>query len=405
MDKVLTRKLFKDVYLKTINKQVAHFKDGGLASLKKQLEQYAPKGEFLAYINEKEANVLKSLGGSGRIVKETGIPSFETDLSEFGSSVDPKQRDQLLKDIYPVYSEGERQAMVLAPIASALLTGTRQPGQSQLGAVASNVGSAIPSVMTASMQMRKLESERLADIAKLAKTTGQETALQKAMAGLDVKKMESVGDKASLARGELDNIDTIRYLYENPDFKVGAYSGAARGFLEDLARTVGIKGEVQDLAARDLLNNLTGNIALGNLQQLKGSISDKDLAFIRGLNVSDKMSREGAMALLAVREKLAKNAIAYEAKMEDWIDKNGSLRNKDSEGKTWNQATNEFHEQNKVLDDNMKKQLSAYQKGITTKDFGPKTETKTNTNTVGDIVEMNGKRYLRKGPFNYQPLN
>ena len=40
----------------------------------KQLEEKAPKGEFLAYISPKEAKILKSLGGSGK--KINGIPSF-----------------------------------------------------------------------------------------------------------------------------------------------------------------------------------------------------------------------------------------------------------------------------------------------------------------------------------------
>ena len=34
MDKVLTRKLFKDRYLQTVSKRVSNFKEGGLASLK-----------------------------------------------------------------------------------------------------------------------------------------------------------------------------------------------------------------------------------------------------------------------------------------------------------------------------------------------------------------------------------
>jgi hypothetical protein len=126
MDKVLIRKLFKDKYLQTVSKKVSHFKNGGLAGLKNQLEQYAPKGEFLAYINKKEANVLKALGGSGKIVKETGIPSFESDsdfadaLANASGTVDPKTAAKLLAnpDIYPTYSEGERTAMLLAPIAS-----------------------------------------------------------------------------------------------------------------------------------------------------------------------------------------------------------------------------------------------------------------------------------------------
>ena len=44
---------------------------------KKILEQYAPAGEFLAYISTEEAEILKSLGASGTPVEETGIPSFQ----------------------------------------------------------------------------------------------------------------------------------------------------------------------------------------------------------------------------------------------------------------------------------------------------------------------------------------
>ena len=40
---------------------------------KRILEKYAPKGEFLAYINKKEAKILKKLGGAGLKIKETGI--------------------------------------------------------------------------------------------------------------------------------------------------------------------------------------------------------------------------------------------------------------------------------------------------------------------------------------------
>ena len=44
---------------------------------KKILEQYAPAGEFLAYISREEAEILKSLGSSGTPVEETGVPSFQ----------------------------------------------------------------------------------------------------------------------------------------------------------------------------------------------------------------------------------------------------------------------------------------------------------------------------------------
>jgi hypothetical protein len=132
MDKVLTRKLFKDVYLKSLDKQVSNFNKGGLASLK--------------------------------------IHHFDEGGSATSSGIDPTVLNQLLKEYGAPYTEGQKEAMVLAPIASALLTGTRQPGQSQLGAVASNVGAALPQVTATSMAIKKLEDERLTAIAKAATT-------------------------------------------------------------------------------------------------------------------------------------------------------------------------------------------------------------------------------------------
>ena len=49
--------------------------EGGDVSVK-DAEKMAPQGEFLAYINDDEAALLKSLGGAGKAVNETGIPSF-----------------------------------------------------------------------------------------------------------------------------------------------------------------------------------------------------------------------------------------------------------------------------------------------------------------------------------------
>ena len=51
------------------------FAEGGDVSVK-DAEMMAPPGESLAYINDDEAALLKSLGGAGEAVNETGIPSF-----------------------------------------------------------------------------------------------------------------------------------------------------------------------------------------------------------------------------------------------------------------------------------------------------------------------------------------
>jgi hypothetical protein len=52
---------------------------GGISNIaiaRETLQSRAPEGEFLAYINPEEASILKSLGGAGRDINQTGIPSF-----------------------------------------------------------------------------------------------------------------------------------------------------------------------------------------------------------------------------------------------------------------------------------------------------------------------------------------
>lgn len=368
MDKILTRKLFKDRYLQTVSKRISHFKDGGLASLKNQLEQYAPKGEFLAYINKKEANVLKALGGSGRIVKETGIPSFAEDtetnledaIANASSKVDPKLALKLLStpDVYPVYSEGERQAMLLAPIASELLTGTQQPGQSQLGAVATGVGRAIPKVMETSMAMRKLESDRLSNIAKLSKSNTAAVdpytkSWQAALAKKDVENYDTTQASVGAATQEKNQLAVMKKLYENPDLKVGAL-GQSFTTIARVAQAAGLDpSKIQDLTSADLLAQLAGKTSLTDLRDLKGSISDKEGIWIKTMNPSIASTREGALAIINFKEKVADRQLAYAKEQADWVNKYGSLQGKDKDGKNWNQKSAEWLEKNTVLDKKM----------------------------------------------------
>ena len=77
-----------------------------LLKAKQLLEQHAPKGEFLAYINKDEAQVLKNLGGSGRIVEATQIPSYE--VQETRQLVNPTLEASLtnfLKKVDPLVGQ------------------------------------------------------------------------------------------------------------------------------------------------------------------------------------------------------------------------------------------------------------------------------------------------------------
>ena len=104
MDNVLTRKLFKDKYLKTVNKKISNFKEGGLASLKAK--------RF-------------SLGG----MNVTG------------------------------FSPEEKEALILGSLAVPLLEGTQAPGQSVGSALLSNLGKGGAQAITTALQAKKLDIE------------------------------------------------------------------------------------------------------------------------------------------------------------------------------------------------------------------------------------------------------
>ncbi len=155
MDKVLSRNLFKNIYLQSVSKNILRFKDGGLASLRAKRYQ---------------------TGG---------------------------------------LSEGERTAMLLAPIATQLLTGTRQPGQSQLGAVASNIGAALPQVVKTRLDIDKAETERLDQLAKLAKAQEIKPGFVAATEE-EKKRLEAApGDSVLVKRDPRDPNTILEYKFES----------------------------------------------------------------------------------------------------------------------------------------------------------------------------------------------
>ena len=61
---------------------MAHSKSE-IKKAKNLLNKYAPKGEQLAYINSKEANLLKEKGGAGKDVNVSGIKSYYRRYSDY----------------------------------------------------------------------------------------------------------------------------------------------------------------------------------------------------------------------------------------------------------------------------------------------------------------------------------
>jgi hypothetical protein len=98
---------------------------------------------------------------------------------------------------------------------------------------------------------------------------------------------------------------------------------------------------------------LSGKTSLLQLKDLKGAISDKEGEWIRSMNPTLASSREGGLAIIEFKKELAKKNIAYADKMDEWVNKYGDLRAKDSQGRTWQQESKQWVEKNNVLSKQM----------------------------------------------------
>jgi len=166
----------------------------------------------------------------------------------------------------------------------------------------------------------------------------------------DVESYDATQASVGVATQQKNEIAVMKQLFQNPDLTVGAL-GESATVVARIAQAAGLDpNKIQDLKSADLLKQLAGKTSLTDLRDLKGAISDKEGVWIRSMNPSISSTREGALAILDFKEKVAERQIAYAKEQADWVNKYGSLQGKDKEGKNWNQKSAEWLDKNTVLD-------------------------------------------------------
>ena len=330
MNKVLTRELFKNRYLQTVSKQIAHFKKGGLASLR-------AKHFFL--------------GGES------------------------------------TFTPGERQAAILAPIVSSLLTGTRRPGQSQLGAVASNIGAGIPGAINTAVEIAKVEKEGKAGVT--VNTGEKETTEQKEYGKLYAKKATDILDQGTSAGKEQNTLSIMRQATNQADLKTGSF-GEFRTGMEKVGQEFGLNLNLQNTPAAEVLQSYSGELVLNKLDKFKGSISDGERKFVVERTPGLTTSKEGINTILDVKERANELAKKFAIETEQWIIKNEGISKKDREtGMTFSEFETKFQKDNPLLTDELKTKINNASK-IIDPQFG------------SNVRELDGKRYIRINNKTYE---
>jgi len=330
MNKVLTRELFKNRYLQTVSKQIAHFKKGGLASLR-------AKHFFL--------------GGES------------------------------------TFTPGERQAAILAPIVSSLLTGTRRPGQSQLGAVASNIGAGIPGAINTAVEIAKVEKEGKAGVT--VNTGEKETTEQKEYGKLYAKKATDILEQGTSAGKEQNTLSIMRQATNQADLKTGSF-GEFRTGMEKVGQEFGLNLNLQNTPAAEVLQSYSGELVLNKLDKFKGSISDGERKFVVERTPGLTTSKEGINTILDVKERANELAKKFAMETEQWIIKNEGISKKDREtGMTFSEFETKFQKDNPLLTDELKTKINNASK-IIDPQFG------------SNVRELDGKRYIRINNKTYE---
>ena len=330
MNKVLTRELFKNRYLQTVSKQIAHFKKGGLASLR-------AKHFFL--------------GGES------------------------------------TFTPGERQAAILAPIASALLTGTRRPGQSQLGAVASNIGAGIPGAINTAVEIAKVEKEGKSGVT--VNTGEKETTEQKEYGKLYAKKATDILEQGTSAGKEQSTLSIMRQATNQADLKTGSF-GEFRTGMEKVGQEFGLNLNLQNTPAAEVLQSYSGELVLNKLDKFKGSISDGERKFVVERTPGLTTSKEGINTILDVKERANELAKKFAMETEQWIIRNEGISKKDREtGMTFSEFETKFQKDNPLLTDELKTKINNASK-IIDPQFG------------SNVRELDGKRYIRINNKTYE---
>jgi len=179
----------------------------------------------------------------------------------------------------------------------------------------------------------------------------------------DIKKITDAETAYLNANKFTQTLDTLRILANTPDktLETGAF-GEVRTTVAKIGQEFGLDINVQNIPLAELLRTVGGKVAIDSLQGFKGAISNKELEFVQSINPGLSMSKDGIKLQLLMLDRANDLSKRYYTEVvEPFTRKNGfDLRSdKTLDGKTFDQLTLMFHENNPYVTDDIRNQLVA----------------------------------------------
>jgi len=169
----------------------------------------------------------------------------------------------------------------------------------------------------------------------------------------------------------INNVDTL---------KTGAF-GEFRTSVQKIAEEFGIDPDLQDTTAAEIVTGISGGLVLDGLQKFSGAISDGERNYTKSITAGLSMTREGNQYLLQIANRQNELAKGFSQFAESWVDQNGGLSKRNADGMSWGEAKAKWHEQNPLINPDMKETLNALSK-------------KVDTEFKSNIIPFEGKQYI-----------
>jgi hypothetical protein len=175
-------------------------------------------------------------------------------------------------------------------------------------------------------------------------------------------------------------LEILKAINESPDLKTGKF-GEFRTEVQKLAETFGFDPNLQDTTSAEIVTGISGGLVLDGLQKFSGAISDGERNFTKSITAGLSMTKEGNRYLLQIANRQNELAKGFSEFANSWVQENGGLSKRSSDGMTWGQAKAKWHEENPLINPEMKESLEKLSKQVDT-------EFQTN------IFTVDGKSYV-----------
>tara|TARA_R100001129_G_scaffold143704_3_gene104832 strand:- start:650 stop:1795 length:1146 start_codon:yes stop_codon:yes gene_type:complete len=338
-------------------------------------------------------------------------------------------------------SEAERRNITLAPFTAAFLSGQRRPGESEFSAVARALGKGVATIPETKKTIAAIEqSMRPEDQFKIMTkeeiaaanaqganlnpkgtfqrnlSTGEIKDLTKralfadpfltARAGEDAKQYGNVLQAGVTAAEKSNTFKILDALANNPDLTLGQFGNLTKS-IENFAEGLGFQTGITDLAAADVLQRFAGQKVLADLGQLKGALSEKELAFIQSLNVGLDTPRESLLLIVDLYKKANNKAIEKAKLYRDHVAETGNPNKPDKNGLTLYQKEAKLAETSFITPE-VEERLKGLTKGFKSTDKGfqrqritasekniDKIREKFEDAKIGDVFEIRGDTFVQ----------